>query len=76
MKSFQVLVSLALLLCLQAVTAFTAPQIPSTVSTATASSTSLGFGPFGQPKDDGKPGDYVCKVGGVALKIGWFDLVW
>jgi hypothetical protein len=26
-------------------------------------STTLQFGPFSAPKDDGSPGDYVCKVG-------------
>lgn len=30
-------------------------------------STTLQFGPFSAPKDDGSPGDYVCKVGRLVL---------
>lgn len=35
---------------------------PVSRSSVTGTSTSLNFGPFGQPKDDGSPGDYICKV--------------
>lgn len=34
------------------------------------SSTSLSFGPFGGGKDDGSPGDYVCKDCGYVFTKG------
>eukprot|EP00980_Cylindrotheca_fusiformis_P019475 scaffold6712_cov142-Cylindrotheca_fusiformis.AAC.3 len=37
---------------------------------AVGTSTSLEFGPFGQPKDDGSPGDYVCKDCGYVFTKG------
>jgi hypothetical protein len=51
--------TIALLACLQTVLAFT-PRTTTSLVSAQASSTSLYF--FGAPKDDGTPGDYVCKV--------------
>lgn len=43
---------------------FTLPSLPVPVvkTDSLGTSTSLRFGPFSAPKDDGSPGDYVCKV--------------
>lgn len=41
--------------------AFTASQ-PNLAVSRQSTSLSMIFGAFGQQKDDGKPGDYVCKV--------------
>jgi hypothetical protein len=73
MKSFGILLSVAFLVCLQTigVLGFTTPQIHHSVSSSssTRTGTSLNFGPFSAPKDDGTPGDYVCKV-----CVSWFYL--
>mmetsp|Transcript_92654 Transcript_92654/g.257705 ORF Transcript_92654/g.257705 Transcript_92654/m.257705 type:complete len:122 (-) Transcript_92654:115-480(-) len=79
MKSFGgilLLLSIALVFCLQTVATFgfTSPRISSnslssTTSTST-STTSLRFGPFSAPKDDGTPGDYVCKDCGYVFTKG------
>jgi hypothetical protein len=50
----------AVLFFIQTALAFTI-IIPVSKSIAVPSSTSLSFGPFGGQKDDGSPGDYVCK---------------
>jgi len=46
--------------------AFTAASVgplrPSVSAVAATRSTSTRLYFFGEPKDDGKPGDYVCKV--------------
>lgn len=63
MKTCIVTLCLSLLLSLQlwGVSAFTTKQFLSRSSAV--SNTELFF--FGGPKDDGSPGDYVCKVGSV-----------
>mmetsp|Transcript_28896 Transcript_28896/g.69746 ORF Transcript_28896/g.69746 Transcript_28896/m.69746 type:complete len:108 (+) Transcript_28896:88-411(+) len=72
MKSF-----LAILLV--AIFAFVAPSTAFTTSSVSEvrTSTSLSFGPFGQPKDDGSPGDYLCKDCGYVFTKGpkaWAEL--
>lgn len=65
MKLLSFLSSLALVVGLQVIGTFgfTSPQFNTYISSdGRATSTSLRFGPFSAPKDDGTPGDYVCKV--------------
>lgn len=60
MKSYFGILLIAIMVCLQAVCGFT--PLTTTKITASTTTTRLNFGPFGKPKDDGSPGDYVCKV--------------
>ena len=66
MSPLRSFIAALLVACLVAVqtSAFVSPSTSNNnkaVSTASSSS-QLNFGPFSAPKDDGKPGDYVCKV--------------
>lgn len=56
MKSFLAILVVTIFAFLTPLEAFTSSSVSSRAST------SLSFGPFGQPKDDGSPGDYLCKV--------------
>jgi rubredoxin len=64
-----VLLILSALCLLQGASAFVTPsQQRSMLSPSTATSTQLFF--FGGPKDDGTPGDYVCKDCGYVFTKG------
>lgn len=54
---FQAILAFCLL---QLAASFTTPGKQGALQQARTSTTKLNF--FGEPKDDGKPGDYVCKV--------------
>jgi rubredoxin len=62
-----VLLILSALCLLQGASAFVTPSQRS-VAPSTATSTQLFF--FGGPKDDGSPGDYVCKDCGYVFTKG------
>ena len=63
MKSFLAILLVAILSYLAPSTAFTTTSVSEATTGSSRTSTSLSFGPFGgQPKDDGSPGDYLCKV--------------
>ncbi|CAJ1934985.1 unnamed protein product [Cylindrotheca closterium] len=71
MKSFLAIILVAFLSFVSPSAAFTTPSISEASNIRTVSTTtSLAFGPFGQPKDDGSPGDYLCKDCGYVFTKG------
>jgi len=61
MKTIALLSLLAICL-LQAVSSFTVGPSTTTLRTSVSTSSATQLHLFGAPKDDGKPGDYVCNV--------------
>mmetsp|Transcript_39597 Transcript_39597/g.114572 ORF Transcript_39597/g.114572 Transcript_39597/m.114572 type:complete len:121 (-) Transcript_39597:223-585(-) len=72
--SFLLLVVVVALANIRQSVGFTLPSLrlvkTEALGTGIASSTSLRFGPFSAPKDDGSPGDYVCKDCGYVFTKG------
>lgn len=63
-----VLLIISALCLLQVASAFVTPSQGSITAPSTSTSTQLFF--FGGPKDDGTPGDYVCKDCGYVFTKG------